>query len=81
MIKADGLPSAKVNFDLLGPPPNLPEFRTISHSGNTATIDFFGGILQSANEVIGPWSDLTNAISPTNVTVTVKPRQFYRLHQ
>ena len=81
LIKADGLPSIKVNFDPLGPPPNLPEFRSITLSGNILTIDYFGGILQSASDVAGSWSIVTNAVSPRNVTNTAVPHQFYRLRQ
>jgi len=81
LIKAEGLPSIQVDFDPLGPPPNPPEFRSLTLSGTTLTIDFFGGILQSVSEVLGSWSDVTNAVSPRNVPVISAPQQFYRLRQ
>ena len=81
LIKADGLPSIQVNFDPLGPPPNPPEFRSISLSANTLTIDYFGGFLQSVSDVTGSWSNVVNAVSPRNVTITGAPHQFYRLRQ
>jgi len=81
LIKADGLPSTTVGFALTGPPPNLPKFWSIVHSGANVVVDYFGGLLQSANIVTGPYTNILNAVSPRSVPVSSGQQQFYRVAQ
>ena len=85
LIKAAGLPSIKAGFGVFGQPPNPPVFTGLTRTNNTLTVDWFGGNhLQSASDVLGPWSVVpypTNApYSPFTVT---KPTgdNFYRIQQ
>jgi hypothetical protein len=73
LIKAAGLPSITASFGVFGPPPNPPVFTGLTHTNNTVTVDWFGGnFLESAGNVLGPWSVVpypTNApYSPFTVT-------------
>ena len=57
------------------PPPVVTVQRT--QTGLTIT---YSGTLQSADSVMGPWTNVTGATSPYNVTPTV-PARFYRVQQ
>ncbi|MGA4580048.1 LamG-like jellyroll fold domain-containing protein [Limisphaera sp. VF-2] len=47
--------------------------------GQTLTLVWTQGRLQSADEVTGPWSDVPGATSPYEVSLTANPRKFFRL--
>jgi hypothetical protein len=49
-----------------------------SVSGQTMLLNWSSGTLQSADDVSGPYSDVTNAASPYPVSLT-GPRKFYRV--
>jgi hypothetical protein len=47
--------------------------------GNNVIINWTGGVpLQSANELIGPWSDVPGATSPLTVPIVRGGKKFYR---
>jgi hypothetical protein len=62
-------------------PAQLPMLLS-SRNRNGLILNWSGGfVLQSATNVQGPYSDVTNATSPyTNISFQL-PRQFFRLHQ
>lgn len=90
LIKSAGLPSIKVDFASTAPGPNPPFFTGVTKKG-TATVttqvvvDWFGGgTLQSADAVIGPWTNLTTSLPPLTVPNTgasAKPQKFYKLQK
>ncbi len=47
-------------------------------SGNSLTLSWPAGTLQSASNVAGPWSDIASGISSTNIILS-QPRQFFRV--
>jgi len=57
--------------------PVLGELR-ITLSGSTAILEWSDGILQHADNVLGPWSDVPDALPPS-LTVPIVSQEFYRL--
>jgi len=47
--------------------------------GQTLTLFWSQGRLQWADELTGPWTDVPNAVSPYEVSLTTNPRKFFRL--
>ncbi len=59
-------------------PPPASKFTGITRSAGSITISWTGtGILQSADEITGPWQDVPGATSPRTITPTGS-RKFYR---
>jgi hypothetical protein len=53
-----------------------------SQQGNNLVLTWPTGFtLQSATNVVGPYSDVAGATSPYTNNVTVRPQQFFRLRQ
>jgi uncharacterized protein (TIGR03118 family) len=83
LIKANGLPSVKVDFGVFGPPLNPPVVTGITHTNKTVTVEWFGGsYLESATSVLGPWSLVPNptgaTYSPLTLTET-NAQEFFRV--
>jgi hypothetical protein len=78
LIKASSLPSVTANFAPLGPPVNLAHM-TIKPSTNNVTVNWFGGNLQSAGTVAGPWTSMASTPSPYTVKTTAGTNMFYRV--
>jgi len=57
---------------------NPPVTVSIQSSGNSITITWPSGTLQSATNITGPWHNLTGTNSPYPLTFT-GPQQFYRV--
>ena len=57
---------------------NPPVVISIQTSGNSLTITWPHGTLQSATNATGPWSDVSEATSPWLITPAA-PQQFYRI--
>jgi hypothetical protein len=53
---------------------------TIQTSGNQVQLIWAGGLLQSADVVTGPYTDVVGATSPFNVSPTAA-RKFYRVRE
>lgn len=84
LIKAEGLPSIKVNFDPQGPAPTTPRFTKVAKTGNNVALEWIGaGVLQQANDGSGPWTDVTgaaSAVTPSVITPNAaNPNKIYRL--
>ena len=84
LIKAEGLPSIKVNFDPQGPAPTTPRFTKVAKTGNNVALEWIGaGVLQQANDGSGPWTDVTGAataVTPSVITPNAaNPNKIYRL--
>ncbi|PYK96358.1 MAG: hypothetical protein DME19_19965 [Verrucomicrobia bacterium] len=63
----------------LVPPSTLPGFTSVALTGTSLRIEWIGsGQLQSADAVIGPWADITNAASPF-IAAPIGMAKFYRL--
>ena len=61
------------------PPSTLPGFTSVALTGTGLKIEWTGsGQLQSADTVIGPWTDVTNVASPF-ITAPIGTGKFYRL--
>jgi hypothetical protein len=75
LIKADGLPSIKVDFSPTGPAP--ASVITISRNAQGGIVLTFDGTLQSADVVTGPFTDVQGATSPHTVTPAGSGK-FYR---
>ena len=61
----------KINFE-------APTTLSILQAGGQVELDWTRGALQKADDVSGPWSDVTNAFSPMLVQ-PLPPRKFFRL--
>jgi beta-glucanase (GH16 family) len=57
---------------------NPPVVISIQSSGDTFIVTWLGGTLQSATNIIGPWFDVSEAVSPWPITPAA-PQQFYRV--
>jgi hypothetical protein len=55
-----------------------PTTLSISQAGGQVELDWNRGVLQKADDVAGPWIDVTNAFSPMPVQPLL-PRNFFRL--
>jgi hypothetical protein len=56
-----------------------PTLLTVTLSGNTLTINWGGTqTLESASNLIGPWTPVTTNTGPYTINVTAQPQQFYR---
>lgn len=63
------------------PPGGTLKFTSSSLKGGNAIFEWTGtGTLQSADDVTGPWTDVSGATSPRTVTIAGN-RKFYRLKQ
>ena len=61
------------------PPSTLPGFTSVALTGTSLKIEWTGsGQLQSADAVMGPWTDVTNVASPF-ITAPIGTGKFYRL--
>jgi hypothetical protein len=56
-----------------------PATLTIHQVGGQVELDWNRGALQEADDVSGPWIDVTNAFSPMLVQPPLPPRKFFRL--
>ena len=65
----------------IGRPPDGPTLEIVRSNGNVSISWTVGGTLQSADEIIGPWSDVTGVSSPFPVPTPGAGRKFYRLRQ
>jgi len=54
-------------------------FIHITRNGAQTIVTWDDGILQSADDVTGPWSDVPGATSPHVVNTGAAGRKFYRL--
>jgi hypothetical protein len=62
--------------------PIAPPIIEFARNGNTLTLTWpSGSFLQSATNVVGPYSDLPGAISPYTINTTIEPQRFFRLRQ
>jgi hypothetical protein len=59
---------------------SAPVFIEIQSTGSTDQLIWSGGILQSAKDVTGPYTDVSGATSPYSLAPTAD-RKFYRLRQ
>jgi hypothetical protein len=72
------------NFNFVAEPPVLmqsqPPVLSIAHGTNsTVTVSWTGtGILVCSTNILGPWADVTNAISPYTIDAA-DPSRFYRV--
>jgi hypothetical protein len=79
LIKSPTLSNITVNFDPQGPPIHAPELQTVARSGtNSISVNWFGGTLQSAGALTGPWANVANTPSPYTVKAT-GTNKFYRV--
>jgi len=81
LIKAASLPSVKVTFAAQGPALEPPVFESITGTTNKVVINWFGGYLQSAAAVTGPWADVAGAANPRTNAITGGTFKFYKLRQ
>jgi hypothetical protein len=58
---------------------SVPSTLAISRSGGVIILTWTSGVLQQADSVFGPWSDVAGAASPYSTTPSGQ-RRFFRLH-
>ncbi|MBI4658633.1 MAG: hypothetical protein HY735_07260 [Verrucomicrobia bacterium] len=61
-------------------PPTALNFTKVAKAGSDLVLEWSGGTLESADEVIGPWSAVANARSPATIPIAGN-KKFYRLRQ
>jgi hypothetical protein len=82
LIKADGLPSITVNFDKNAPAVTVPQLLLTRQTATTGRVSWFGaGTLESAADLLGSWTAMTNAASPTTIPIPTTTNKFYRVKQ
>jgi hypothetical protein len=54
---------------------------TTTHTGLQVTVTWSAGILQSAPSLTGPWTAVTNAVTPTYTTKATTTMQYFRAIQ
>jgi hypothetical protein len=69
-----------LTLTISGPAAVLPFFTGFELIGNSLELSYYGGILQAAATITGPWSDVTNATSPFTIPVgSSNSMAFFRL--
>jgi hypothetical protein len=82
LIKADGLPSITVNFDKNAPAVTVPQLFLTKLTGISWRVGWLGaGVLESAPDVLGPWTTVAGAASPATVSIPASGTKFYRVKQ
>jgi hypothetical protein len=72
--------STTLTLAISGPAAVLPFFTGFAVIGNALELSYYGGILQAAATVTGPWNDVPNATSPFTVPIgSGNPMAFFRL--
>jgi len=56
---------------------SLPPLLGINRVGSRVEVSWDNGVLESADQVLGPWTTVTNAVSPLRVEPNATS-QFYR---
>ncbi len=81
LVKSSDLPSITVNFPEQGPAVNPPELKSITRGTNRVVVQWFGGALQSATAVTGPYNNLTANVASPSTNAASGTAKFFRVKQ